>query len=71
MQVHIKNVSCRILQDNTLTKGPRSIITASQREKESWIEAIREAKDEYLSAKRTLKIGTYSTHLLFQVDHMN
>ncbi|CAG8502203.1 874_t:CDS:10 [Paraglomus brasilianum] len=28
-----------------------------QREKESWIEAIREAKDEYLSAKRTLKIA--------------
>ncbi|CAG8583416.1 1490_t:CDS:10 [Paraglomus occultum] len=34
-----------------------SIITASQREKESWIEAIREAKEEYLSAKRTLKIA--------------
>ncbi len=29
----------------------------TQKDKESWINAIRDAKEEYLSAKRTLKIG--------------
>jgi hypothetical protein len=33
------------------------IFVDNQKEKESWINAIRDAKEEYLSAKRTLKIG--------------
>ncbi|CAI2186546.1 3730_t:CDS:10 [Funneliformis geosporum] len=41
----------------------------TQKDKESWINAIRDAKEEYLSAKRTLKIGMKDSYKKRIVDN--